>query len=148
MRNTSFLPAALLALSLATIAAPAEAAPGNVGALNGVWEVQGTPDANNCNAVPFTNLVAITRDGTITNVDPDVGTGVGEAYRSGRRTFTVGFFGFINSSVIRYEIQATAKLINYGELRGRFRTTLSDTGTPFCTFEGTIRATRLIAMPY
>ena len=151
MRLTILQSAALLTVSLATIPAPAEAAHRNVGFLSGVWEIEGSPEANPCGVGPFTNLVTITRDGKMINVDPNVGTGVGEAYRAGWRKFTAGFFGFINDNgtIIRYEVQGTIELVNRGELGGPFRAILYDpSGAPFCTYEGTITGTRLVAMPF
>ncbi len=150
MKATFLKLATVFLLSAAFLGNSAEAA-GNVGLLSGAWEVQGTPDHNNCGAIPFTNLVAVTRDGTITNVDPVLGAGIGEAYRIKRRTFAAGFFGFINDNgvVLRYEVQGSLKLNNPGQFSGKFRTILYDpSNTPFCEYEGTISGSRLVAVPY
>ncbi len=125
--------------------------------LAGVWEINGMPDPVDGDACgptdPFTNLASIALDGTITNVDPAIGTGVGEGYRLGRKKYAVGFFGFIPIGpgiTLRYEVQGTAKLLNSGEFEGRFRTTLTDPNgvLPACVYEGSISGTRLVAMPY
>jgi len=151
MRITILNLATLVVLGALTALNPAEASNGNVGPLSGVWEIQGTPDANPCGVAPFLNVASITRDGIITNVDPLVGIAVGEAYRLKKRKFAAGFFGFINDNgaILRYEVQGTLKLINAGQLAGKFRATLFDpTNTPFCTYEGTISGARLVAVPY
>ncbi len=145
----------LLALAfVASLAAsPANAAP-NVGALAGTWEITGTPQPTACGpAVPFTNLTSIGRNGEIVNVDPAVGIGVGEAYRTGPKVYAVGFFGFITPApgiMLKYEVQANATLVNSGEFNGQFRTIVTDTAgvIPDCVFEGDIVAFRQVPMPY
>ena len=146
--------AAMLLLSTVTMFGAGQANAGWVGPkLAGVWEITGTPDAGGCGpSNPFTNLSTIAVDGTITNVDPEVGTAVGEGYKLGGKKYAVGFFGFIPVApgiTLRYEVQGTAVLVNDGEFKGKFRTTISDpAGVPTCTYEGTISGQRLVAMPY
>lgn len=132
-------------------------AAGFVPKLAGAWQIVGTPDLSSFNpagcgpAEPFNNLVSIGRDGSVTNVDPLVGTGIGDAYRSGWNRYTVGFFGFINAGpggILTYEVQGTIKQPNLGEFAGKFRTTITDPAENECTYDGTIVGTRLVAMPY
>ena len=139
----------LLGLAAAGFSAPAQAS--NVGRLAGAWEIQGTPDANPCGAVPFTNLATITRDGQIVNVDPVLGAAVGSSYRIAPRRFAVGFFGFINSpqGVLRYEVQGTLKIVDPGEVKGDFRTFIVDAANnPVCSYEGEIVGYRQVPLPY
>lgn len=143
--------AAITFFGLFAATASMNASAGWVGQLNGTWELTGTPDPNTCNAPSFVNLSTITVDGKITNVDPDVGTGIGEAYRMGRRMYAVGFFGFIPSpqGVLRYEVQGTLRLQDSSQFTGRFRTILFDpANNPFCEYEGSIEGFRLVPMPY
>lgn len=147
--------AAMLLIMTTTMLGAGQASAGWVGPrIAGVWEIVGTPDGPSCGPTnPFTNLATITIDGTITNVDPVLGASVGEAYRLGGRKYALGFFGFIPlgpGAVLRYEVQGTGKLINTGEVAGRFRTTITDPAgvIPDCIYEGTITGTRLVAVPY
>ncbi len=136
---------------LVAATASMNASAGWVGQLNGTWNLTGTPDPNVCDAPAFVNLATITVDGKIINVDPGLGAGVGEAYRLGRRTYAVGFFGFIPSpqGLLRYEVQGTARLQDSSHFTGRFRTILFDpANNPFCEYEGSIEGFRLVPMPY
>ena len=134
-----------------TLGAAKNASAGSsVGILNGTWEVTGTPDSSPCAPPPFVNLVSITRDGKIINVDPEVGTGVGEAYRISRKTYVAGFFGFINTGqvILRYEVQGELKVINRGEIDGVFLSTIYDpANNPVCQYTGTLEGFRLVPMP-
>lgn len=122
--------------------------------LAGVWEITGTPDPGGCGpAGSFENIVAIGTDGLLTNVDPDVGIGVGDVYRLTGDTFVVGFFGYLTPApgvILRYEIQATAELLDPGTFAGQFRTIVKDTAgaIPDCVYEGTVAGERLVPMPY
>lgn len=115
--------------------------------LAGTWEISGNPEPT-CGTGPFVNLASISADGTLTNVDPVIGTGVGEVHRLGGKEFGVGFFGFINSgmAILRYEVKGRLTLVNSGEASGTFTTTLYDPlGAPICAYDGTLAATRLVA---
>lgn len=120
----------------------------------GTWQITGTPAPNNCNVDnPFINFSVITRDGTMVNTDPDVGTAVGEAFRIGRSTYGVGFFGFIAPGpgiLLKYEVQGTLRVRFDGTANGRFRTIVSDVAgvMPSCVYEGTIDAQKLSPLPY
>jgi hypothetical protein len=146
---------AILMLSGMAILASNQAHAGWVGPkLAGTWEITGTPDPDGCGpSEPFINLSTIAIDGTIVNVDPFLGSSVGEGYRLGWNSYAVGFFGFIPfgpNGPQRYEVQGTGKLINAGEIEGRFRTILSDlTGMNVgCIYEGTLTARRLVTLPF
>ena len=130
---------------------------GFVPMLTGAWQIVGTPDPSSFDPAgcgptePFTNLVSIGWDGSVTNVDPVVGTGIGEVYRSGMRRYTVGFFGFINAGpggILSYEVQGTIRQINLGEFKGKFRTTITDPADNECTYKGRIVGVRLVPMPF
>lgn len=141
----------ILSFTGATLSANAMAS-GNVGNLAGTWEIQGTPDpANQCGVTPFVNLASITRDGKVVNVDPEIGTGVGEGYRIKGKHFAIGFFGFIPTpqGTLRYEVQGSLKLVDKSNFTGLFRTTLFDPAfNPICVYEGSIAGFRQVAMPY
>ena len=149
---------ALVLVGIAVAAGSADAHAGGVGPkLAGVWETVGTPDPNTClpppSTAPFVNVSTIGLDGTVTNVDPDVGTGVGGAYRVRGKRYVLGFFGFLSPApgvLLRYEVQGRLKLVNRGHFVGRFRTIFSDPNGigPDCVFEGTIEGHRLVPMPY
>ena len=157
MYRVSQIRIALLAVILMSGFTGGEAFASFVPKLAGAWQVVGTPDPDSlvpkgcAPSDPFTNLVSIGRDGSVTNVDPFVGTGIGDAYRSGKKRYTIGFFGFINAGpgvVLSYEVQGTILQPNLGEVAGKFRTTITDPVGMECTYEGTIVGTRLVAMPY
>ncbi len=120
----------------------------------GTWEIVGTPDPGGCGpSMPFTNVTTVTPGGQITNVDPFLGASVGQAYKLGNKAYAVGFFGFITPApgvILKLEVQATLKLINLGEVAGKFRSIVTDPNGifPECVYEGTIQGTRLVAMPY
>ena len=143
-----------LLLSATAILGGAPASAGWVGPqLAGAWEITGTPDPGGCGpSDTFVNVVTISADGSITNVDPVVGTGVGSSYRLGNK-FVVGFFGFLSPApglTLRYEVQGTTTLVSPGTFSGRFRTIVTDPNgmIPDCIYEGAIGGTRLVPMPY
>lgn len=142
----------LVIVGLATATASANAvAAGNVRNISGTWEIHGTPEPNVCGVGEFVNLASISRHGEIINVDPEIGTGVGEAYRINAKTYAAGFFGFINTgqAILRYEIQSTMTVLNRGELGGPFRALVFDpAGNLACEYEGSLAAYRMVPAPY
>ena len=115
-------------------------------AVAGTWEISGDPEPT-CGAGPFVNIASITKGGNVINVDPVVGTALGEVYRIGGKEFGVGFFGFINNgmAILRYEVKGTLTLIDQDQGVGAFTTTLFDpSGAPICAYGGTLAANRLI----
>lgn len=137
---------AIFGLATATASANAMAA-GNARKISGTWEIHGTPDPNACGVSDFVNLASITRHGAIVNVDPEIGTGVGETYRINAKTYAAGFFGFINTGqgILRYEVQGTLTVLNRGELGGVFRAQILDpAGNLACEYEGSLAAYRLV----
>lgn len=144
---------ALVATVLAFASGTVNAGPA-VHKIAGTWELVGTPDPGGCGpSTPFTNVATIARSGQITNVDPLLGSGVGQAFKLGKKFYGAGFFGFINPApgvTLRYEVQSTLKLINFGEAAGKFRSIITDPNGifPECVYEGTIQGSRLFPMPY
>ena len=148
----------LATLALVAIVLPFAFGTANAGSfvpkMAGTWEIVGTPDPGGCGpSMPFTNVTNVTRDGQIMNVDPVLGASVGQAYKLGKKTYGVGFFGFINPApglTLRLEVQSTLKLINLGEVAGKFRSIITDPNgiIPECVYEGTIEGSRLVPMPY
>lgn len=128
------------------IGSPAAHADNGTAAIAGTWEISGNPEPT-CGVGPFVNLASISKDGVLVNVDPVVGTGVGEVHRLGGKEFGVGFFGFINDgiTILRYEVKGRLTLIDAGQAAGTFTATISDPfGTPLCAYDGTLAATRLV----
>lgn len=153
-RRIFTLPILLLIATTGSLASATANAGSFSRSMAGTWETFGTPDPGQCGpTASFTNLTTITRDGTVVNVDPEVGTAVGNTYRIKKNRFAAGFFGFISPApgiTLKYEVQATAKLLNHGEFTGKFRTTIVDMAgvIPDCTYEGVISGHRLVVMPY
>lgn len=146
---------ALVSLAIAATALSGNAQAGWVGPkLAGIWETVGTPDPSACGpSSSFENVSTISLDGTVTNVDPAVGTAVGDSYRIGGKKYVLGFFGFISPApgiTLRYEVQGKLKLVNRGYFVGKFRTIVTDTNgvLPDCIYEGTIEGHRLVPMSY
>lgn len=140
--------ALLLCLSLGMVALPAHAQEPSF--FKGVWEIMGTPD--DPNRSPFENIGLGTADGSLVNVDPALGTGLGTVVRIAGRTHAVTFFGPIDlgGGVIgRYQVRATAEIFAaQGIASGRFRTTITaPDGTVIDSFEGALEATRLVGTP-
>lgn len=133
-----------LAFMLATT--PAVASGAGVNKIKGTWEIIGNPEPT-CGVGPFVNLASISRGGTMVNVDPQLGAGVGEIFRVGGKEFAAGFFGFINTgqAILRYEVSGKLTLVNNAYMNGTFTATLFDpAGQAFCSYNGTIEANRLV----
>jgi hypothetical protein len=128
------------------IGSPAAHASNGAAAIAGTWEISGNPEPT-CGVGPFINLASISKDGVLINVDPVVGTGVGEVQRLGGKEFAVGFFGFLNSgmAILRYEVKGRLTLIDASQAAGTFTATITDPlGAPICVYGGTLAATRLV----
>ncbi len=153
-RLTQKLTSLILVTAVLSFASGTANAGSFVPRIAGTWEIVGTPDPGGCGPqTPFTNVSTVTFGGQITNVDPVLGASVGQVYRLGKKTYAVGFFGFINAApgvILNLEVQGTLKLINLGEAAGKFRSIVTDPNgiIPDCVYEGTIQGTRLVAMPY
>ena len=149
IRSMKSVPALTAAAAiLALYALSASAAP-QVNELAGIWEITGTPYPGNSCAPPasFVNTVKVSSDGSILNVDPFLGAGVGEVHRLRGKTFALGIFGYLPTPppvVLGYEIQATGTVTGPDTVVGEFRTILG-TG---CVYTGTIEGTRLYAQPF
>jgi hypothetical protein len=111
----------------------------------GTWTVQGTPATQ---AVPpFVNFASFTRDGRIVNVDPAVGTALGEWAGAGGHEFKVTFAGFavMNGQILKYKVRALIAMGEDGDtFSGAFRSDVSDlNGNPVLSYDGTVLATRI-----
>ena len=117
--------------------------------LAGTWEIAGVPDPV-YGIPPFVNVSSIGFDGAVVNVDPEVGTGVGESLRTGPNTYTAGFFGYLDAGgPATYEVSSTLTLTGPDTFSGLFRTEVFDlNGLPLFDYKGTISGTRLSAQPY
>lgn len=119
----------------------------------GTWEIAGTPDPGGCAPPPFIGLATVAVDGTLTTVDPQLGPGVGEAFRIGPNRYGTGFFTYLSPApgvVLNVEVQGELEPVGDFEATGRFRTILSDPGTGdvICVYEGDLAATRLEPSAY
>jgi hypothetical protein len=142
---------ALIGTTAVATSAPAEAS--FVPKIAGTWEIAGTPDPGGCAPPPFIGLATIAVDGTLTTVDPQLGPGVGEAFRIGPKRYGTGFFTYLNPApgvVLNVEVQGELEPIGDSQAAGRFRTILSDpgTGTVVCVYEGDLAASRLEPAAY
>jgi hypothetical protein len=128
---------------------PNPARAGAVPHLEGVWEIVGVPDASS-GIDPFFNVVTIEAGGAMINADPEVGVGVGQAHISGPKTYTAGFFGFIDVGVeATFEVQSTLDLAGPDAFTGPFRTLVSDlAGNLLFEYEGVVHGTRRSVQPY
>lgn len=120
----------------------AEATRAPVGALSGTWLINGNPEPT-CGVPPFVNFTTIDPFGMITNVDPAVGTAVGQARRVAPNSFAASFFGFIDPQTT-YAVYSILELAGAGGLNATFDVTVSDlSGNALCTYSGTLTGARL-----
>ena len=120
-------------------------------ALAGVYEITIKPDPSSGLPPTITNFATITADGKMINVDPDLGTALGETERIRGRRYAVGFFGFLkqHGMQLTYEVQGTARLKRNGDFRGPFRTIVQDlSGNVLFSYEGVVEGARLGITPY
>ncbi len=112
----------------------------------GTWQIQIIADPG----APFaevTNVTTIDRRGQMVNVDPELGSSVGEVFRLAGKNYGIGFWGFINQGgfVIRYEVQARALQTDRDQFSGEFRTILEDlAGNSLGGWSGRIEGKRLV----
>ncbi len=130
---------------------PAEAA--SLKMIAGTWEIAGTPDPGGCAPPPFTGFATISADGILTALDPMLGAGVGEAFRTGPKSFGTGFFTYLKPApgvVLKVEVQGELELMDESAAAGRFRTLLTnpDSDTVVCVYEGDLAASRLEPSAY
>ncbi len=140
--------ALLLILSIFTIPAFAgqKHIQRGVGAMTGTWQIQVIAEPG-APFVEVTNLATIDRKGRMVNVDPELGSSVGEVFRLGARKYGIGFWGFINQGgfIIRYEVQANAKQVDQDSFSGEFNQTFRTlSGNNLGGWSGRIEGTRLI----
>ena len=130
----------LLAVSFILISAPCLA---NGPGLVGLWEIQGTPDG--APAPAFTNLAEHDQDGSMTNIDPWFGTGLGKWEKIKSNTYAVDFTHYFlaGEAVGTVSVQGTLELTGDGDTaEGDFLTTIFVGGQVVDSVTGTIAATR------
>lgn len=118
--------------------------PGQAGSphspFEGTWRVVGTPDDGGS----FVNYASINAQGAFVNVDPLVGGGVGEVFRSGPLQYTVVFYGFYDPNT-SYKVTGDVSLAGSDAFGGSFITELFDLDGNFLgSYQGTVEATRVI----
>lgn len=140
---------AAIPLSTAVTTTSNSPEPSATSRLAGVWEIAGVPDPV-FGIPPFANVTTIGRDGSIVNVDPELGSSVGESFRSGPRTYTAGFFGYLDVGVpATYEVSSTLTLSSLDAFSGPFRTRVFDLAGNFLfEYEGNVSGKRLSAQAY
>jgi hypothetical protein len=111
----------------------------------GSWIVNGTPDPQS--GIPqFVNFSTMTKDGSIINIDPLDGTGVGEWKKSGDHKYSVTFRGFtvIDGQSMHYRVRGEIQLGKGGnQFDGEFVTDIFDPdGNIVFSVPGTIHAER------
>jgi hypothetical protein len=140
------LPAVLAVLMTTASTTAAPQGHGNgTHSLAGSWMVEGTPEEGS-GVPPFVNLTSVSVDGRIINVDPFLGTGVGEWVRTGNRRFAGTFMHFaVQGAVVNgIKVRARVELLNNRSARGTFTTEVFDpNGNLVTSFGGTVRFTRL-----
>lgn len=133
----------------AAIGAVTVAAQGPANQIHGHWIIQGTPEVPGPS--PFVNVAALTSDGLMVNVDPDVGTSVGGWARLRGRQYAVTFTGFVpGPGGLRYVVRATATLSGDGQhLGGPYHTDVLDSaGNTVFSYGGTVSAWRQALEPF
>ncbi len=112
----------------AAMMGPAAAPPNR---LAGSWEVVGTPDPVS-GIPPFLNFTTFDGDGSIVNIDPSVGTGVGRSARSGPMSYDTTFFGFLDAGgPATYKVTSTLTLAGPDAFSGPFLTEVFDLNGEF-----------------
>lgn len=118
-------------------------APACADGLAGLWEIQGTPEG--APEPAFTNFAHMDKDGTVTNIDPWFGTGLGQWEKVNGQSFTVFFTHFFvdPGGVGTVEVEGSMELGESGlAAAGEFLTVISINGFEVQSVAGTITATR------
>jgi hypothetical protein len=111
--------------------------------LGGLWEIEGTPDG--APEPAFTNLARMDKDGTMVNIDPWFGTGLGQWEKVGAKSYVVGFTHYFLDAegVGTVEVSSTLNVADDNlSAQGEFLTTISIGGVPLPSIGGTVAATR------
>lgn len=115
----------------------------------GTYEVVVTPEKSNCPGAPepFVNIATFSKDGTVVNVDPFLGTAVGQVYMGPKKTYYSSFFGIafnpLLNAIVRYEVQGVSTLSTENGFSGTFDTTITFPDESTCTSSGTLEGKRL-----
>lgn len=110
--------------------------------LAGIWKVEGIPDAG-VPVAPFVNIATISSDGTITNIDPTFGAGVGTIRKVPGNQFAISFFHLVPGGSI-LEVQGSVTDHTADAYSAPFTTTFRDMdGNIQFSFTGTVYGTRL-----
>lgn len=130
----------IIAAMLLALSTPVAAA-GN--GITGLWEVEGTPAG--APGPAFTNLAQLGNDGSVTNLDPWFGTGLGQWEKVAGNLYAVTFTHFFldGEAVGEVKVSATAELSQDREnFSGSFLTEISIGGIIVDSFQGTVEADR------
>ncbi|NND45663.1 MAG: hypothetical protein HKN58_10090 [Xanthomonadales bacterium] len=111
--------------------------------LEGLWEIQGTPDG--APGPAFTNRAHFHKNGLLVNIDPWFGTGLGQWEKTGGGQYTLSFTHYFLDGADVGEVTVSAeatvsqdKQTQYGD----FLTEITINGFLVDSFEGTVVGTR------
>jgi hypothetical protein len=112
----------------------------------GTWIVNGTFDPES-GLPPFVNIVVFTTHGTVVNVDPVDGTGVGQWQKIGDHDYSVIFMGFtvIDGQSLMYRVRSQSQHLSESgnEFNAPFTTEILDgNGSIMFSVSGTVHAVR------
>lgn len=111
--------------------------------ITGLWQIQGTPAG--APEPAFTNLAQIGKGGSLTNLDPWFGTGLGQWQRLGGGQYAISFTHYFldTSGVGEVNVTGTAQLsANKLVFEGEFVTEISIGGFVVDSIVGTVEGTR------
>jgi hypothetical protein len=156
MRMNQTLGVLILSAVIAAFSHPSSSAAGsdsearNTQTIAGSWTVRGTP-APESGIPPFVNVASATKDGRLVNVDPFLGTGVGEWEKTENRRFAVTFMHLTtrNGQPIGIKVRSRFELDRDGkEFEGPFTTEIFDSnGNLTGSFTGWVQGVRFDVEP-
>lgn len=109
----------------------------------GLWVIEGTPDG--APGPVFTNTAFNGKGGSVTNIDPWFGTGVGQWEKLGGDQYSISFTHYFLDGVNVGEVNVTAigEVSANGQLmQGEFSTVISVNGFVVDSVVGTVEGTR------
>lgn len=135
-----------LPLVLSVASASAHGLPTPLNGIVGLWVIEGQPDPAS-GVAPFVNIATAARDGfslgegTVVNVDPMVGTAVGNWKYVGGSAYKVRFSGFL-SPAVRYVVRASLNVTG-DTFTGPFNAEVLDlNGVVLFQYGGTVNGAR------
>lgn len=140
MISISSLKHLFIAILFLAFSAPAMAAGNGISSL---WEVAGTPAG--APGPAFTNIFRVHKDGSLTNLDPWFGTGLGQWQKLGGDFYSISFTHYFldGEDVGEAKVTATVELsADRQEFHGNYLTEISVGGMLVDSVEGSVAASR------